>query len=114
VVYDSVGKDTWERSLRCLRPRGMLVLFGQSSGPVPPIDPQILATGGSLFFTRPTLASYVITRDELLTRAGSVLGAIERGELKLNVEQELPLAQAARAHELLASRRTSGKLLLLP
>jgi NADPH2:quinone reductase len=114
VVYDSVGKDTWERSLRCLRPRGMLVLFGQSSGPVPPIDPQILATGGSLFLTRPTLASYVITRDELLTRAGSVLGAIERGELKLNIEQELPLAQAARAHELLASRRTSGKLLLLP
>jgi NADPH2:quinone reductase len=114
VVYDSVGKDTWEKSLRCLRPRGMLVLFGQSSGPIPAIDPQILATGGSLYFTRPTLGTYVLTREELLNRAGAVLAAVERGELKLNVEDALPLAQAARAHELLASRKTTGKLLLLP
>jgi NADPH:quinone reductase len=114
VVYDSVGKDTWEKSLRCLRPRGMLVLFGQSSGSVPPFDPQLLATGGSLFFTRPTLASYVLTRDELLNRAGAVLGAVERGDLKLSIAETLPLANAAKAHELLASRKTSGKLLLLP
>jgi NADPH2:quinone reductase len=114
VVYDSVGKDTWEKSLRSLRPRGMLVLFGQSSGPVPALDPQLLATGGSLFFTRPTLHTYVLTRDELLNRAGAVLGAIERGDLKLNIEQALPLAQAAKAHDLLASRKTTGKLLLIP
>ena len=114
VVYDSVGKDTWEKSLRCLRPRGMLVLFGQSSGSVPPFDPQLLATGGSLFLTRPTLASYVLTRDELLNRAGAVLGAVERGDLKLSIAETLPLANAAKAHELLTSRKTSGKLLLLP
>ena len=114
VVYDSVGRDTFEKSLRCLRVRGMLVLFGASSGPVPPIDPQVLAQGGSLYLTRPTLASYVMTREELLARAGAVLGAIEKGELKLKIEKALPLGEAARAHELLASRRTSGKLLLSP
>ena len=114
VVYDSVGKDTWEKSLRCLRPRGMMVLFGQSSGAVPPLDPQILSSGGSLFFTRPTLATYVATRDELLNRASAVLGAIERGELKLNIQETVPLSQAGKAHEMLASRRTSGKLLLIP
>ncbi len=114
VVYDSVGKDTWEKSLRCLRPRGMMVLFGQSSGSVPPFDPQLLSSGGSLFLTRPTLVTYVATRDELLNRASAVLGAIERGELKLNIQEALPLAQAGKAHEILASRRTSGKLLLIP
>ena len=114
VVYDSVGKDTWEKSLRCLRPRGMLVLFGQSSGPVPPFDPQLLATGGSLFLTRPTHGHYVLTRDELLNRAAAVLGAVERGDLKVKIEQVLPLAEAAKAHELLASRKTTGKLLLVP
>ena len=114
VVYDSVGRDTWEKSLRSLRTRGMLVLFGQSSGSVPPLDPQLLAAGGSLFFTRPTLHSYVLTRDELLDRAGAVLGAVQRGDLKLTIEDALPLAQAAKAHELLASRKTTGKLLLLP
>lgn len=114
VVYDSVGKDTWEKSLRCLRPRGLLALFGASSGQVPPIDPQLFAQLGSLFFTRPTLATYVLTRDELLQRAGAVLGAVERGDLKLRIEDALPLAQAAKAHELLASRKTTGKLLLLP
>ena len=114
VVYDSVGKDTWEKSLRCLRPRGMLVLFGQSSGPVPPFDPQLLAQGGSLFFTRPTLGHYVLTRDELLHRAGAVLGAVERGDLKVKIEQVLPLGEAGKAHELLCSRKTAGKLLLVP
>src|SRR5947209_2766277 len=114
VVYDSVGKDTWEKSLRCLRPRGMLVLFGQSSGAVPPFDPQLLAAGGSLFLTRPTLGSYVLTRDELLNRAWAVFGAVERGDLKVRIEQVLPLAEAAKAHELLASRKTTGKLLLVP
>src|SRR5207253_9091155 len=114
VVYDSVGKDTWEKSLRCLRPRGMLVLFGQSSGPVPPFDPQLLATGGSLYFTRPTLGSYVLTRDELLNRAAAVLGAVERGDLKVKIEAAFPLDQAAKAHELLPSRKTTGKLLLVP
>jgi len=114
VVYDSVGKDTWEKSLRCLRPRGMLVLFGQSSGPVPPFDPQLLAHGGSLFFTRPTLGHYMLTRDELLHRAGAVLGAVERGDLKVKIEQVLPLGEAGKAHELLCSRKTAGKLLLVP
>jgi NADPH:quinone reductase len=114
VVYDSVGKDTFEKSLRCLRLRGTLALFGQSSGPVGPVDPQVLATGGSLYLTRPTLGSFVATREELLMRAGAVLGAVVRGDLKLRIEAALPLAEAARAHELLASRKTTGKLLLIP
>ena len=114
VVYDSVGKDTWEKSLRSLRPRGLLVVFGLSSGPVPPVDPQVLAQGGSLFLTRPTLGSYVISREELLARAAAVLGAVQRGEVKLQIEKELPLADAPEAHRLLASRATSGKLLLIP
>ncbi len=114
VVYDSVGKDTWEKSLRCLRPRGMFVLFGQSSGPIGAFDPQLLAQGGSLYFTRPTLQSYLSTREELLGRAAAVLGAVQRGELKLQIEQVFPLSDAAKAHELLASRKTAGKLLLVP
>ena len=97
VVYDSVGKDTWEKSLRCLRPRGMLVLFGQSSGPVPAFDAQILASSGSLYFTRPTLGTYVLTREELLNRAGAVLGAMERGDLKLNIEERCRSTRRARA-----------------
>jgi NADPH2:quinone reductase len=114
VVYDSVGKDTWEKSLRCLRPRGMLVLFGQSSGPVPAFDPQLLAGGGSLYFTRPTLQNYLIGREELTGRAVAVLEAVRRGELNLRIEKELPLAEAAAAHQVLASRKTTGKLLLTP
>jgi NADPH:quinone reductase len=114
VVYDSVGRDTWEKSLKSLRPRGMLVLFGQSSGPVPPVDLQMLSAGGSLYVTRPTLGTYVLTRDELVTRAGAVLGAIERGDLKLRIEKTFPLDKARDAHELLASRKTTGKLLLVP
>jgi NADPH2:quinone reductase len=114
VVYDSVGRATFEKSLGCLAPRGMLVLFGQSSGPVPPIDPQILNRRGSLYLTRPSLGHYVATRAELLERAGDVLGAIRAGALKLSIFRELPLAQAAEAHRLLESRATSGKLLLIP
>jgi NADPH:quinone reductase len=114
VVYDSVGKDTFDRSLKCLRRRGMLVLFGQSSGAVPPFDLQRLSAGGSLYITRPTLGSYVTTRDELLTRAGAVLDMVRKRELDVKIEAEIPLAQAARAHELLASRKTTGKLILVP
>jgi NADPH2:quinone reductase len=114
VVYDSVGKDTFEKSLKCLRLRGTLALFGQSSGPVAPLSPQVLAEGGSLYLTRPTLKSFVDTREELLMRAGAVLGAIVRGDLKLRIEAALPLEKAGEAHELLASRKTTGKLLLIP
>jgi NADPH2:quinone reductase len=114
VVYDSVGKETFDDSLKCLRPRGLMVLFGGASGPVPPFELQRLSAGGSLYITRPTLASYVLTRDELLARAGAVLTAIGRGELKLSIAEELPLAQAAAAHTLLASRKATGKILLIP
>ena len=114
VVYDSVGKDTFDRGLKCLRRRGMMVLFGASSGPVPPVDPQRLAAGGSLYLTRPTLGSYITTRDELLSRAGAVLEMVRKRELEVKIEAELPIAQAARAHELLASRKTTGKIILVP
>src|SRR5437763_182514 len=92
VVYDSVGKDTFDRSLKCLRRRGMLVLFGQSSGAVPPFDLQRLSAGGSLYITRPTLASYTTTRDELLARAGAVLDMVRKGELDVKIDAEIPLA----------------------
>ncbi len=114
VVYDSIGRDTFDRSLGCLRPRGMLVLFGQSSGAVPPFDPQILNAKGSLFLTRPSLHHHVHTREELLERAGDVLGAIQRGELAVTIDAELPLAQAPEAHRRLQARETVGKLLLVP
>ena len=114
VVYDSVGRTTFEQSLACLAPRGMLVLFGQSSGPVAPFDPQLLARGGSLFLTRPVLQHYVATRAELLARAGEVLRWVAEGTLALRIERVLPLAQAVAAHRLLESRATSGKLLLMP
>jgi NADPH2:quinone reductase len=112
VVYDSVGLTTFDRSLLSLRPRGMLVLFGQSSGRVPPFDLQVLNQRGSLFVTRPTLGDYVATRAELLERGGAVLGAIARGELRIRVHETYPLARAADAHRALESRKTSGKLLL--
>ena len=112
VVYDSVGKTTFEKSLACLRPRGMLVLFGQSSGSVPPLEPQILNTRGSLFLTRPSLAHYLLSRDELLWRAGDVFAAMERGQLVLRIDHAFPLEQAAEAHRALESRSTSGKLIL--
>ncbi len=113
VVYDSVGKDTFEKSLNCLALRGMLVLYGQSSGPVPPFDPQVLAQKGSLFLTRPLLWHYTATRDELLWRAGEVLGSVRSGELKLRIGRALPLSQAADAHRALEGRETTGKVLLL-
>jgi|SRR5579859_6017109 len=114
VVFDSVGATTFDKSLLCLRPRGMMVLFGQSSGRVPPFDLQLLNQHGSLFITRPTLRHYVATHGELLGRAGGVLGAIARGELHVRIHAELPLDQAGEAQRLLASRATSGKLLLVP
>ena len=112
VVYDSVGRTTFEKSLDCLRPRGMLVLFGQSSGAVPPVDLQVLSRKGSLFATRPTLGHYTATRDELLHRAEAILGAVARGALTVRIDTVVPLADAATAHKLLESRTTSGKLLL--
>jgi NADPH:quinone reductase len=112
VVYDSVGATTFHDSLRSLRPRGMLVSFGQSSGPVPPIDPLLLSRLGSLFLTRPTLAHYTAERSELVRRAGDVLGWVRDGRLDVRVDRVLPLDDAAAAHRLLESRATAGKLLL--
>jgi NADPH2:quinone reductase len=112
VVYDSVGKTTFDKSLNSLRPRGLMVLFGQSSGPVPPFNPNILNGKGSLFLTRPSLGFYVATRDELLWRAGDVLAWIDSGRLKLRIDRTYPLADAAAAHRDLESRKTSGKLVL--
>ena len=114
VVYDSVGAATFEMSLDCLRPRGYLVLFGQSSGPVPPLDPGKLATKGSLFLTRPTLAHYTLTRAELLQRAGDLFSWTAAGKLKLRIERTFPLAEAAEAQRQLEGRKTTGKVILLP
>ena len=114
VVFDSVGQATFEKSLSCLRPRGMMVLFGQSSGPVPPFDAQLLNARGSIFLTRPSLAHYLLTREELLWRAGDVLSAIDRGALDLRIDRTYQLADAASAHRDLQSRRSTGKLLLVP
>lgn len=114
VVYDSVGKSTFEKSLNCLAPRGIMVLFGQSSGAVPPLDPGILASKGSLFLTRPSLGHYSATRAELLSRAGDVLDWVTQGELKLRIEKTFSLPDAAAAHRELESRRSAGKLLLIP
>jgi NADPH2:quinone reductase len=113
VVYDSVGKTTFDKSLNCLRPRGLLALFGQSSGPVPPFDPNILNPKGSLFLTRPSLGHYSLTRDELLWRAGDVLSWVASGKLKLRIDRTYPLQDAAAAHRALESRQTAGKLVLL-
>jgi NADPH2:quinone reductase len=114
VVYDGVGKDTFEDSLAALRPRGMMVLYGAASGQVPPLDPQRLNSGGSLFLTRPTLVHYIADAAELRWRAGEVFDWIAKGELEVRIGGTYPLAEAARAQEDLASRRTTGKLLLLP
>jgi NADPH2:quinone reductase len=114
VVYDSVGQSTFEKSLDCLRPRGYLVLFGQSSGPVPPFNLGTLAAKGSLFVTRPTLAHYAITREELLQRANDLFNWIASGELKLRIDKAFPLAEAAEAHRQLEARKTTGKVLLIP
>jgi NADPH2:quinone reductase len=114
VVYDSVGKDTFEKSLDSLAPRGLLALYGQSSGAVPPFDAQVLSAKGSLFLTRPTLAHYTATREALLARANDVFAWIADGKLKLRIGATFPLAEAARAHAELQGRRTTGKVLLLP
>ncbi len=114
VVYDSVGRDTFEKSLNCLAPRGYLILYGQSSGPVGPIDAQILNVKGSLFLQRPNLNHHIATREELLARAGDVLGWIQKGQLKLRIGATFPLAEAAEAHRQLEGRKTTGKVLLIP
>ncbi|MGH7617383.1 MAG: quinone oxidoreductase family protein [Gemmatimonadaceae bacterium] len=114
VVYDSVGRTTFDKSLDCLAPRGLLALFGQSSGPVPPFDPQILNRKGSLFLTRPTLHHYVATRAELLERATELLGWVAHGALDVRVGAEFPLAKAADAHRALSARETTGKVVLIP
>jgi NADPH2:quinone reductase len=107
-----VGKTTFDKSLNCLRPRGMMALFGSSSGPVPPVDPQTLNAKGSLFLTRPSLAHHVLTRDELLWRAGEVLNAVASGKLRLRIDRVYPMRQVADAHRALESRATTGKLLI--
>ena len=114
VVYDSVGKTTFEKGLNVLRPRGMMVLFGGSSGAVPPFDLIQLSTKGSLFVTRPTLGHYTLTREELVMRADAVFGMIAAGKLKLRIEHIYKLADAQQAHRDLVGRRTTGKLLLIP
>lgn len=114
VVYDSVGKTTFDKSLDCLALRGMMVLFGQSSGVVPPIDPQILNRKGSLFLTRPTLNAYIPTRDELLERSNELLGWVASGGLHVRIGAEFPLTDAAAAQMALAGRKTTGKVLLIP
>jgi NADPH2:quinone reductase len=112
VVYDSVGKTTFDKSLNCLRPRGVMALFGSSSGAVPPLDPQVLNAKGSLFLTRPTLAHHVLTRDELLWRANDVLTGVASGALRLHIDRTYPLTDVADAHRALESRATTGKLLI--
>ncbi|MBI2349374.1 MAG: quinone oxidoreductase [Deltaproteobacteria bacterium] len=114
VVYDSVGKDTFEKSLDCLRPRGYLVLFGNSSGPVPPFELGKLAQKGSLFVTRPTLLHYAASREELLQRSGDLFNWIAKGELKLRIDKTFALKEAAEAHQQLEARKTTGKVLLQP
>jgi NADPH2:quinone reductase len=114
VVYDSVGKTTFEKGLNVLRPRGFMVLFGGSSGAVPPFDLIALSQKGSLYLTRPTLGHYIATREELLARSSAVFGMIAAGQLKLRIEHTYPLAEAERAHRDLEGRKTTGKLLLIP
>jgi NADPH:quinone reductase len=114
VVYDSVGKTTFEKGFNCLAPRGLMALYGQSSGPIGPFDPQVLNAKGSVFLTRPSLFHHVATRDELRARAGDVLGWIRDGKLRLRTEFEFPLKDAAEAHRALEGRKTTGKVLLTP
>jgi NADPH2:quinone reductase len=114
VVYDSVGKDTFEGSIDCLRSRGYMVLFGQSSGRVAPVDPQLLNSKGSLFLTRPTMVNYTETREELVSRANDIYGWAAEGKLNARVGLTLPLEQAADAHRALEGRKTTGKVVLVP
>ena len=114
VVYDAVGKTTWEKSLNSLAPRGLMALYGQSSGPIGTIDPGILNTKGSLFLARPSLNHHIVSREELVQRAGDVLGWIRDGKLRVRMEFEFPLEDAADAHRALEGRQTTGKVLLIP
>ena len=114
VVYDSVGKTTFEKGLNVLRPRGMMVLFGGSSGAVPPLDLIALSQKGSLYVTRPTLVNYIASREELMSRSGAVFAMISSGKMKLRIAHTYPLPEAQRAHRDLEGRKTTGKLLLLP
>jgi NADPH2:quinone reductase len=114
VVYDSVGVSTFEKSLNCLRPRGYMVLYGQSSGPVPPVDPSVLFSKGSLFLTRPSLTHYAMTRDETVARTSALFDWVQKGELKLRIGEVFPLQDAGKAHDALTGRRTTGKVLLIP
>ncbi len=114
VVYDSVGKSTFATGLDCLKPRGYMVLWGQASGPVDPIDPQILNQKGSLFLTRPSLGAYIASRDELLQRAGDLFAWVQAGELDVRIDRVFPLADAAAAHAYIEGRQTKGKVLLQP
>jgi NADPH2:quinone reductase len=114
VVYDSVGKDTFARSLDCLRPRGLMVSFGNSSGPVPPFALSELASRGSLYITRPSLQSYAATREQLEAMAADLFGVIESGQVKIEINQRFPLRDAGKAHIELEARRTTGKTILLP
>ncbi|PKU21770.1 quinone oxidoreductase family protein [Telmatospirillum siberiense] len=113
VVYDSVGKDTFEGSLDCLRPRGLMVSFGQSSGLVPPFNPVVLSTKGSLFLTRPTLATYTASRGDLLASAGELFDVVGKGAVKIEINQSYPLAEAAQAHRDLEARKTTGSTVFL-
>lgn len=114
VVYDSVGKDTFERSLTCLRPRGMMVLFGQSSGAVPPVNLQILNQKGSLYTTRPSLFAYIAKREDLLKKIRDLTRWIAAGTLRVKVDKEFALADAAQAHEYMSGRGTKGKVVICP
>jgi NADPH2:quinone reductase len=114
VVYDGVGASTFDKSLSCLRPRGYMILFGAASGPVPPLDLQTLNVRGSLFLQRPSLNHHIATREELVQRSNEVLGWIRDGKVKLRIEHQFPLAQAAEAHKALEGRKTTGKILLIP
>jgi NADPH2:quinone reductase len=114
VVYDSVGKDTFYGSLDCLRRRGMMVSFGQSSGAVPPVDPLVFSQKGSLFFTRPTLNHYTADREELEQRASDLFGWMQSGKVKVRIDSEFVLEGAAEAHRALESRQTAGKVVLIP
>jgi NADPH2:quinone reductase len=114
VIYDSVGKTTFDKGLNCLRPRGYMVLCGQSSGAVPPMDPQVLNAKGSLFLTRPTLGHYIATREELLGRANAIFSWMQSNQLKILIDKSFPLAQAGQAQAYLESRASKGKVILIP
>jgi NADPH2:quinone reductase len=114
VVYDAVGKTTWDGSLDCLRPRGLMVSFGNASGPVPPVNLGILSTKGSLYVTRPTLATHIASRADLLERASSLFGVVKSGEVKIETTRRYKLAEAQQAHRDLEGRKTTGSIILVP